>query len=137
MAAAVYARDVVISFNFTQHYTFSAVSSAIDSISSLNQSSLNITSALNIVNNTLFASGRDNAKDVLLVFVSEVLSGEFTAISQGLRDQGVIIIPIGVGSNFNLGQLKTIASNPSVVLITSFQHLDTLEGIIGGVIAEG
>ena len=137
VAAGVYAREVVISFNFTTHYSFSAVSTAIDSISSLNQSSLNISAALKTVKTTLFASGRENVTRMLLILISEVLSGNLTAISQDLRDQGVIIIPIGVGNSFKFGQLQTIAYKLSLVLTTSFQHLDTMEGIIGGMIAEG
>ena len=137
VAGAVYARDTVIGFNFTEHYNLPAVSAAIDNISPLNQSSLNISVALETVNKTLFASSRENAKDVLVVFVSEMLSGDFTAISQGLRDQGVIVIPIGVGGNFNVDQLKSIANKPSLLLTTSFQHIDTVEGVTRGAIAEG
>ena len=138
VAGAVYARDTIIGFNFTEHYNLPAVSAAIDSIYPLNQSSLNISVALETVNKTLFASSRENAKDVLVVFVSETLSDrDFTAKSQDLRDHGVIVIPIGVGSNFNVDQLNSLANKPSLVLTTSFQHIDTVEGVIRGAIAEG
>ncbi|KAL9959813.1 hypothetical protein ACROYT_G033169 [Oculina patagonica] len=156
VAAAVYASDVVVSFNFTEHYNLSAVSTAIDGIPYLNQTSLNISSALETVNNTLFTTGRENVTRVLVVFVSEMLSGNFTKIAQDLRDQGVVIIAVGVGSGFGVGhgfgfgsgfsvgssfsvdQLKAIASKPSAghVFITSFVHIDTAEGVIGGAIVE-
>ena len=137
VAAAVYARDVVISFNFTQHYSLSAVSNALDNVSSLNQPSLNISAALRLINSTLLTSSRENVKDILVVLVSEVLAGNFTAVSQYLRDQGVVVIPIGVGINFSVNQLEDLATKPSLVLTTSFQHIDTVEGIIGGTIAQG
>ena len=136
-AAAVYATNVGVSFNFTEHYSLSAVSTAIDNIASLNQSSLNISAALEVVNNTLFLSGRENVTRIVLIFVSEILSGDFTALSQDLRDQRIIIILIGVGINVNVAQLKVIANKPSLVLTTTFQHIDTVEGIIGGEIAQG
>lgn len=139
MAAAVYASDVVVSFNFTEHYSFPTVSTAIDGIPHLNQISLNISSALETVNNTIFTTGRENVRRVLVVFVSEMLSGNFTKISQDLRDEGVVIIAVGVGSRFRVGQLKAIASEPTAghVFTTSFVHIDTVEGVIGGAIAEG
>lgn len=137
VAAAVYARNVVIGFNFTEHYSLAAVSTAIDGISPLNQSSLNMSAALETLNNTLFATDREDAKDVLVVFASENLSEDITGIAKDLQDKGVFIIPVGVGNNVNVGQLHTIATYPSAVLTTSFQHIDTMEGIIGGAIAEG
>lgn len=139
VAAAVFASDVVVSFNFTQHYSFSAVSTAIDGIPYLNQSSINISVALETVNNTIFTTGRENVIRVLVVFVSEMLSGNFTQISQDLRDQGIVIIVVGIGSSFDKDQLITIASEPpsSHVFTTIFLHIDTVEGVIGGAIAEG
>lgn len=140
VAGAVYARDVIVSFNFTQHYSFSAVSTAIDGIPYLNQSSLNISAALETVNNTIFTTGRGNVPRVLVVFVSGMLSGDFTKISQDLRDEGVIIIAIGVGSGYSVDQLNSLASQPSAVyvLTVSFvEHIDTMEGVCGGAIAGG
>ena len=77
--------------------------------------------------------------DVLVVFVSDTLDGNFTEMSQGLRDQGIIIITIGVGNRFNRDQLKAIASKPETdhVFTVMFQHVDTMEGTIGGAISQG
>ena len=136
VGAAVYARDVIISFGFTEHFNLTAVSEAIDNVSYLNQSSLNMSAALETVNKSLLAHGRENVTRILLVFASEMISGNFATISQELRSEGAIIIPIGVG-NSNVNQLRAIASKPSVLLTTSFQHLDTMEGVVTGTIAEG
>ena len=140
VAAVVYASDVIVSFNFTQHYTFSAVSTAIDGIPYLNQTSLNILAALETVNNTIFTTDSRNVPRVLVVFVSAVLRGKFTQISQGLRDQGIIIIAIGVGSGYSVDQLNSIASQPSatyVIGISLALHIDTMEDVIAGAIAGG
>ena len=102
VAAVVYASDVIVSFNLTQHYTFSAVSTAIDGIPYLNQTSLNILAALETVNDTIFTTDRRNVPRVFVVFVSAILDGDFRQISQSLRDQGIIIIVIGVGSGYIL-----------------------------------
>ena len=140
VAALVYASDVIVSFNLTQHYTFSAVSTAIDGIPYLNQTSLNISSALETVNDTIFTTDRRNVPRVCVVFVSGMLSGDFTQISQGLRDEGIIIIVIGVGSGYSVDQLNSIASQPSetyVFGISLVVHIDTKEEVIAGAIAEG
>ena len=140
VAAVVYARKVIVSFNFTQHYTFSAVSAAIDGISYLNQTSLNISAALETVNNTVFTTGRENVPRVCVVFVSGILSGDFIQVSQSLRDQGIIIIVIGLGSGYNVDQLNSIASQPSAAYVFGISlvlHIDTMEGGIAGAIAGG
>lgn len=140
VAAVVYASDVIVSFNLTQHYTFSAISTAIDGIPYLNQTSLNISAALATVNDTIFTTDRRNVLRVCVVFVSGKLSGDFTQISQGLRDQGIIIIAIGVGSGYSLDQLNSLASQPSatyVIDISLVLHIDTMEEVIAGAIAGG
>lgn len=140
VAAVVYASDVVVSFNFTQHYTFSAVSTAINGIPYLNQTSLNISAALATVNDTIFTTGRRNVPRVCVVFVSGMLSGDFTQISQALRDQGIIIITVGVGSGYNVNQLNSIASQPAAAYVFGISlvlHIDTMEGVIAGAIAGG
>lgn len=134
VACAVYARDVRVSFNFTDNYSLSAVSTAIDDIAYLNQPLLNITAALKVVSNTLFANGRQNVTRIVLVFVSDILSGNLTEVTQDLHQQGIIIIAIGVGFKFLKSQLEILAS---LVLTTTLQHIDTVEGITGGQIAQG
>ena len=140
VAAVFYASDVIVSFNLTQHYTFSAVSTAIDGIPYLNQTSLNILAALETVNDTIFTTDRRNVPRVFVVFVSAILDGDFRQISQSLRDQGIIIIAIGVGSGYSVDQLNSVASQPSetyVIDISLVLHIDTMEQVIAGGIAGG
>ena len=140
VAAVVYASDVIVSFNLTQHYTFSAVSTAIDGIPYLNQTPLNISAALETVNDTIFTAGRGNVPRVCVVFVSGMLSDDFTQISQSLRDQGIVIIVIGVGSGYSLDQLNSIASQPSAAYVFGISivlHMDTMEEVLAGAIAGG
>lgn len=118
VACAVYARDVRVSFNFTDNYSLSAVSTAIDDIAYLNQPLLNITAALKVVSNTLFANGRQNVTRIVLVFVSDILSGNLTEVTQDLHQQGIIIITIGVGFKFLKSQLEILPNKPSLVLTT-------------------
>lgn len=73
----------------------------------------------------------------MLVFVSDVLSGNLTEITQDLHQQGIIIITIGVGVKFIKSQLEILVNKPSLVLTTTLQHIDTVEGITGGQIAQG
>ena len=139
VAAAVYAGNVTISFNFTEHLSYPAVSAGIDQIPFLDETALNIENALNVANTTIFPKGRPNVPDVLVAFVSFSLSGNFAAISQALRDDGVEIIVIGIGSSFNIPQLEEVASTPTedYVVTTSYQHMDTMDGAIAGAVCQG
>lgn len=139
VAAAVYAGNVTISFNFTEHFSYPTVAAAIDEIPFLDETRLNIENALNVANTTIFPKGRPNAPDVLVIFVSFSLSGNFAAISQALRDDGVKIIVIGIGSSFNIPQLQEVASTPTedYVVTTSYQYMDTMDGVITGAVCQG
>ena len=139
MAATVYASTVTISFKFNEHYYLSSVSTAIDSIPFLSERFLNISAALEIVGNAIFTSDRNNTPGVLVVFVSNILSGNFTEISQGLRDKGITIIVIGLGSGFYLNQLKVIASKPEsdYVFTVLLERIGILEGAIAGAVSQG
>ena len=77
--------------------------------------------------------------NVLVVFVSFSLSGNFAAVSQTLRNDGVKIIVVAIGSSFNIPQLQEVASTPtSDYLVTaSYQHMDTVENAVGGAVCQG
>ena len=139
VAAAVYANNVTVGFNFTKHYSYSAVATAIDKIPFLDETPLNIENALTVARKEIFPSGRPNVPNVLVVFVSFSLSGNFAAVSQTLRNDGVKIIVVAIGSSFNIPQLQEVASTPtSDYLVTaSYQHMDTVENAVGGAVCQG
>ena len=134
VAAAVYARTVSIGFNFTEHYSFSAVAAAIDYLPFLDETPLNIDNALRVAGEQIFTTDRENTPDVLVIFVSSTLSGNFTGISQALRDKGIKIIVVGVGSSFDIEQLESIGDH---VITISYQDIDVTEGGVGGAVSEG
>ena len=138
VAAAVYAYNTTISFNFTQHYSYASVSSAIDGVPFLNQVPVNLSVALQTVNTTILSASRENVTIVLVVFVSVTLSGD-CPVCQALRDQGVKIIAVGLGDQYVYSQLVAIASHPpeDFVITFPFQHIDTREGVVSGAIAQG
>lgn len=139
VAAAVYANNITIRFNFTEHFSYPDVAAAIDEIPFLDEAPLNVENALNVVRTKIFPNGRPNVPDVLVIFVSFALSGNFAAISQAIRDDGVKIIVVGVGSSFDIPQLGGIASTPSsdYVVTASYQHMDTMEGVVSGAVCQG
>ena len=137
VAAAVYASNVTISFNFTNFYSYSDVAAAIDQIPFLDDTPLNIEKALRVAKTNIFPTGRLNVPNVLVVFVSFSLSGNFAVISQALRDDGVKIIVIGIGSSFDTPQLEGVASTSDNVITTGYQHMDTVHGAVGGAVCQG
>lgn len=139
VAAAVYAGNVTITFNFTEHFSYPAVSSAIDEIQFLDEPSLNLENALNVAKTNVFPTGRANVPDVLVIFVTFSLSGNFAAASQELRKEGVKVVVIGIGSFFSLPQLEAVASTPAdnYVVTTGYDHMDTMEGAVTGAVCQG
>lgn len=134
VAAAVYASTVDIGFNFTQHYSFSEVAAAIDNLSFLDETPLIIDNALRLASEQIFTTDRENVPDVLVIFVSSTLSGNFTGSLRSLREEGIKIIVVGVGSSFELDQLESIGNH---VITISYQDLDVMEGGVGGAVSEG
>jgi len=133
VAAAVYASTVSLGFNFTQHYSSSEVATAVDNLPYLGETPLNIDSALNVATEQIFTTDRENIPDVLVIFVSTTLSGNFTAISKTLREEGIKIIVVGVGSSFDIEQLESIGDH---VITISYQDLDVMEEGVGGAVSE-
>ena len=134
MAAAVYANSVYIGFNFTEHYSSSAVAAAIENLPFIDETPLDIENALRLVDEQFFTTGRDYVPDVLVVFVSHTLGGNFTEIAQELRDKGIKIIVIGVGDSFYIEQLEDISDH---VITISYQDIDVMDGSVGGAVSEG
>ena len=139
VAAAVYANNTTVGFNFTQHFSHEAVAAAIERIPFLDETPLNLGNALNITRQEIFPTGRPNVPDVLVIFVSFSLSQGFAVISQTLRDEGVKIIVIAIDSNFNIPQLEQVASTPAshYLVTTSYQHMDTMENSVSGAVSQG
>ena len=139
VAAAVYANNTTVGFNFTQHFSYEAVAAAVERIPFLDETPLNLGNALNIARQEIFPAGRPNVPDVLVIFVSSSLSNGFAAISQTLRDEGVKIIVIATGSNFNIPQLEQVASTPAshYLVTTSYQHMETMENSVRGAVSQG
>ena len=134
MAAAVYASTVSLGFNFTEHYSSSEVATAIDNLPYLGETPLNIDNALNVVTEQIFTTDRENIPDVLVIFVSATLSGNFTEISKTLREEEIKIVVVGVGSSFHIEQLESIGDH---VITISYQDLDVMEEGVGGAVSEG
>ena len=134
VAAAVYASNISIGFNFTEHYSSLAVADAIENLQFLDETPLNVENALRVVGERIFTTDRENVPDVLVIFVSYTLSGNFTRIAQDLRDKGIKIIAIGVGNSFDIEQLKEMADH---VITISYNDLDVMDGSVGGAVSEG
>ncbi|XP_078342465.1 uncharacterized protein LOC144628269 isoform X2 [Oculina patagonica] len=133
VAAAVYASSVVIGFNFTEHYSSSAVDAAIENLPFLDKTPLNVENALRVAGEQIFTTDRENVPDVLVIFVSHTLTGNFTEIAQDLRGKGIKIIVIGVGSSFDIEQLEAITDH---VITVSYNDLDVMHGSVGGAVSE-
>ena len=69
-------------------------------------------------------------KKVLIVFTDGQSSGRVHQPSQRLKNDGVVIYSIGIGSGIDISELKSMASPPAnnhVFLLRNFHELSTLE----------
>ena len=139
VAAAVYATTVAIGFNFTENYDDSTVAAAIENLPFLNETTVSIENALRFAGEQIFVTGRENVPDVLVVFVSHKLSGNFTGVSKELRDNGIKIVVVGIGDGYDIKELKEIASAPEDdnVIVIDNEHMDVMEGGVSGAVSQG
>ena len=139
VAAGVYARNCITSFKFQEHFNQNTVATAIDNTPFLDELPINISHALHIVKEEVFTTDRDNVPDVLVVFVSASLSGDFSAILQHLLDKGITIIAVGIGNGYVTEQLQELGSKPGSdhVITVSFQDMDIRAGAVCGATSQG
>ena len=69
-----------------------------------------------------------DARKILIILTGGQSSGSINQPSQQLKNIGVIIFPVGVGSGINEEQLETMASPPAdehVYLLNNFNELSS------------
>lgn len=68
--------------------------------------------ALNFTREKLFTTARKGLPHLLLVLADSGAVDNVTYQSELLRNTGVILYSVGIGSSYNMGQLNTMATDP-------------------------
>lgn len=101
-----------------------------------------VSDVLTYVSTNLFSTrngGRPEARKVAIIFSAGNFTDSFDDIktaAQTLKDTGVIVVAVGVGSYTHLTNLKTLASDPSLIYVigeevfTNHSVLDSLRSLL-------
>lgn len=108
----VFSTNSQVVLNFKTYFDQKNVEKAIDDIK-YTGGLTNIGAGLELVKNKLFDSkSRPNVPRILIVVTSGKSTGEVLVPSKALRDAGVTVFCVGVGSNYDLKELDEIATDP-------------------------
>ena len=111
VGAIVFSHQTELQFNFNQYKTKPEVEAAIDRIqypSSLTYDGKGLT----MVAEKLFNDIRVGVPRVLVIVTGGWSGDDVTKPSEELRNTGVIILSVGLGTHFNKAQLYVMASDP-------------------------
>ncbi len=140
-----YGKDARISFPFSQYKSQPAVRDALRALKAPARGS-NIASALRLARTSLFSQENnprgEGVQRTLVVFTDDVFTGDSAPLkieADALKEAGIRLIFVAVGSGINQNVVKEIASKNSVFFPPNLDELDyfsypvyatTLKGII-------
>lgn len=107
-----------VSFDFSKYTSASAIDAAIGSMK-LVGGDCAAGQGLSTCQTQLFAQSRQNAARVLLVMMAGKSTDDVTGIAGSLKNSGVKIFCLGMGSSFDKTQLTAMASADSYVQIAA------------------
>lgn len=87
-----------------------------------------------------YGGGRNGVREIVVILTDGKNNIPPSPESQAqlLKNNGVIIVAVGVGSNVDMGQLRRVASRPDFVFhVNSFSALSTIRRGVVGVACQG
>lgn len=86
--------------------------------------------ALSFARRNLFNSRRRNRKQVLIVMTDGISNDRVGGSALALKRAGIEVFAIGIGKNYNIGQLMQIASTKRQVYVAGFRNLQNIVRVI-------
>ena len=129
VGAVVYSRRVRKVFGFNTYNNKRYLMKAIDRIPYL-RSITRTGYALSFARRNLFNSRRRNSKQVLIVMTDGISNDRVRGSALALKRAGVEVFAIGIGKNYNIGQLMQIASTKRQVYVAGFRNLQNIVRVI-------
>ena len=123
VAVALYGNMPKLVIDFDDHFNQSSLESAVDTIIYPGSRLSNMGAALSLVGTGLFNSNaaRANATRVLVVLTASKSQDDIEVPSHGLlTNSKVNIFIIGVGTEYSLGQLREISSDPDGSFVVTY-----------------
>ena len=116
-------------FGFNTYNNKRYLMKAIDRISYL-RSITRTGYALSFARRNLFNSRRRNSKQVLIVMTDGISNDRVRGSALALKRAGIEVFAIGIGKNYNIGQLMQIASTKRQVYVAGFRNLQNIVRVI-------
>ena len=129
VGAVVYSRRVRKVFGFNTYNNKRYLMKAIDRIPYL-RSITRTGYALSFARRNLFNSRRRNSKQVLIVMTDGISNDRVGGSALALKRAGIEVFAIGIGKNYNIGQLMQIASTKRQVYVAGFRNLQNIVRVI-------
>lgn len=107
-----------VSFDFSKYSSASEVDAAIGSMKMVGGACA-AGQGLSTCQTQLFAQSRQNAVKVLLVMMAGISTDDVSGVAGSLKNSGVKIFCLGMGSSFDKTQLTAMATAESYVQITA------------------
>ena len=129
VAVALYGNIPKLVIDFDDHFNQSSLESAVDAIIYPGSRLSNMGAGLSLVSTGLFNSdaARPNAARVLVVLTASKSQDDIEVPSYGLLiNSNVNIFIIGVGTEYSLGQLREISSNPDISFVVTYTSGENL-----------
>lgn len=130
VAVAVYGNKPETVIDFDDHFNQSSLESTVDAITYPDSRLSNMGAGLSIVASDLFNSNaaRPNATRVLVVLTATKSQDDIEVPSHTLltNANNVQIFSIGVGTEYNLGQLREISSDPDSSFVMTYASGENL-----------
>ncbi|KAK3726333.1 hypothetical protein QZH41_008963, partial [Actinostola sp. cb2023] len=119
-------------FNFKKYYDVASIEKAIDGMVQPKRKT-HIGSALEMTKSDLFdASSRPSVRRILIVMTDGISQDNATNAARAVRDIGVTIFTLGIGTKYWIKELNEIATDPDEdhVFTSGFDELDKMAELI-------
>lgn len=128
VGVVMFTNTAKVEFTLTKYSNAADIEQAIDSIKYPGGGTF-AGEGLKMVKNSVFdVSGRSNVPHVLIIMTDGQSIDDIETPSTALKNDGTLIYSLGIGSEYNMQQLNTMASAPSSghVFVADFDKLDTV-----------
>jgi collagen type VI alpha len=138
VGAITFSDNSTVDFNFGTYNDKDKLDDAIDKISNPGLTTFT-GKALKLAMDKLFISARKGVPKILVVMTDGRSHDDVVKPSQVLKRAGIQIVTVGLGKNYDLAQLKVIASKPVTkhLITVDFPQLSDASKILQDLICKG
>jgi hypothetical protein len=117
-----------VQFTLKEYYKLAEIESAIDIIAFPGGATFTGEGLKTVKKDVFGVTGRPDVPHMLIILTDGQSMDDIKTPSTALKDDGTIIYCLGIGSDYNMQQLNTMASSPPLghIFVADFDKLDTV-----------